>query len=847
MSEAIQLLQEISGGSWEASLITTYNAWLPFYENVVLRRLRKAGSLHNVVLLDTAQCAAALRTPEQRPRLAGTDYSLLPVRAGGAFHPKLLVLVGRREVRVVIGSHNLTLSGFGRNLEVTSVVRATSRAHTAELRTFHDVLTFLRAWCTALPEELRETIDALLRFAPPWAQAAPRTSTELQFLASMPSGTSPWEQLRAQVQGRVHRALLLGPYFDAELAFLRRVLDDLSPSEMVVAIDPQAAVLFVERAKQLPRTRFVSTTAWAGRLNHEGVVLHAKALALDTDEGEWLIAGSANPSAPAWLADPPRRNAEVCWVRRGEDGTRGPADELGLWELWSAPDVTNAEWAMVYERSSQRRIETLDEVSEAVVAIETPDGFELHGVGAAVGITRATLRSYDDSVLLTISNGDGSSRRLSVEEPAKRARCVDILLEQRDGSPLRALVHPTDVLREHATTGRQRDLRRALATLETDPTQLEALLKIVEKVIFDAPDDSTAGASASSPSASDAPHPSSEPMTLSVSLATPAGTRTSKRLSDGDLGTLIDVLFHKLGAAAGASTEAAGPSLRREGEPSDDEDDELPDVSAEDGHTIALQVRVKIKRMLRRLDDRVGEVASDASGARRVLLQVAGVLGLLRALRNAERRTEWLPRGEGLLPEDACGELLWTLLCGFWRPGAPVLAGLRADGSLDGGSVELTMVCGLCGWLGHMCGLDVRAVFDAPLKVEHAQMRDLAMFAWLAPHIAGDADAVTLLRESILTTSRHASDGEEWVHAHDRWWRAIATLAEDPTRFSTAVEVERGDLVLPRRVREGAPRSPALVVEVAGNKVVVLDDTEPSRERSYVRDYLLRVARRELG
>jgi len=61
-------------GSYDASLITTYNAYFPFYEEVVLRKLRASGCRHNVVLADAKQCTASLSDSFAAPRRAGIEY-----------------------------------------------------------------------------------------------------------------------------------------------------------------------------------------------------------------------------------------------------------------------------------------------------------------------------------------------------------------------------------------------------------------------------------------------------------------------------------------------------------------------------------------------------------------------------------------------------------------------------------------------------------------------------------------------------------------------------------------------------------------------------------------------------
>lgn len=79
MSDGISLFEIIKRGGYEASLITTFNATLPFYEEVVLRKLVSAGCRRNVVLMDRQQCALAWDSEASRPRLAGYAYTLLPV------------------------------------------------------------------------------------------------------------------------------------------------------------------------------------------------------------------------------------------------------------------------------------------------------------------------------------------------------------------------------------------------------------------------------------------------------------------------------------------------------------------------------------------------------------------------------------------------------------------------------------------------------------------------------------------------------------------------------------------------------------------------------------------------
>ena len=120
-SDKLSILDTIKGGDIQASLFTTFNANLKFYEDLVLRRLTATGCRNNVVLMDQQQCALAHASEATRPSFAGVGYTLVPIATTGAFHPKICLLAGKKSASIFVGSHNLTISGFGYNREVTSL------------------------------------------------------------------------------------------------------------------------------------------------------------------------------------------------------------------------------------------------------------------------------------------------------------------------------------------------------------------------------------------------------------------------------------------------------------------------------------------------------------------------------------------------------------------------------------------------------------------------------------------------------------------------------------------------------------------------------------------------------
>jgi hypothetical protein len=77
-------------------------------------------------------------------REAGRTYVAGLAHCDGAFHPKLMLIVGPERALVAIGSGNLTLAGWGFNTELWTVTEATND-------NAPNWLTNLAIWLEAIP------------------------------------------------------------------------------------------------------------------------------------------------------------------------------------------------------------------------------------------------------------------------------------------------------------------------------------------------------------------------------------------------------------------------------------------------------------------------------------------------------------------------------------------------------------------------------------------------------------------------------------------------------------------------------------------------------------------------
>jgi hypothetical protein len=645
---------------------------------VMWRRLASAGCRANVLLMDGRQCAAALSDEGSRPRLAGREYTLIPARARGAFHPKLLMLVGREQGLLFVGSHNLTVAGYGRNRELTSRIESSAEGSAAA---FGEAWRFMREWVANQPTELLAAFDAAEGYAG-WLReastAVPPEGARVRVFGSSPEGESLWQKLRGLMPDAVRRVTVVSPFFDGRLRFLKRLAEDLEPDEFVVGVEPGAVVIDHEAWRALPDVRFVDS-----KVLREGKgYLHAKALLVEAADGrELLVTGSANASWQAWLAGGDERNAEAVIVVSGSKG-QSPARALGLKELAKEAALTPDDWEKIGSRVSSRPKQDDRSHPSPQVAVETERGFEVRDAappGAA--LKAADLLGNDGQVAAyaVAFETEGETYKIAVTEHGLRQRTWAVVLRFADGGERFALAHHTFDVAASAQTDRQREWRRTFDSLDTSTPLLEEMLKIVERVIFD---DFEARqprprAAAESTGGGEAPGGADEEVaqqTYSVRLSEVASTLHHGRHAQfDDLSVILNAINRRLGEGLEASVSLAPSVARSEEELVGTEGEDVVTWHEVDGAALAAACRRRVSTMLRRMVGQLELAAQSPERSLGAVRQTAAVLGILHRLRELERSAGWLPHDETLIRKKDEWKFFLDATRLLFRRGAPVL------------------------------------------------------------------------------------------------------------------------------------------------------------------------------
>ncbi len=837
MKSGISLLEGLEHGRYEACLLATYNFYPPFFESVLLPKLEAVGCRYVAVLVDARQLSGTLQDESARPRHAGRDYVLVPIHMPGgraAFHPKIALMGGYKDGRLFIGSHNLTVSGLTANREVSNLIEIDpGDRRSAGLQAARVVWDGLAPWWQRTPQRARAYLEEMSH-ALPWLHG-PGEVAEDQFtvLVSRPNGGSLWSSVRQRLSGRVRRALIVGAFFDEALEFVRTLAQDLRPRQTIVGVDPRSVEINVAAAQRFTGARFVDASGIGDGRGY----LHAKLIGLELEGGqEILISGSANPSAPAWLADEPRRNAEAVVVRQGKAGSL--LESLGLTGLAGEKELARGAWSEVARRVKVRASRVDDTPHSSVtLAVQEDEALWIDATPlprSAVASARIELSGGTRQEKAGAFKTEGEGFRVPLSATSERLLLVR--LRHRSGEESLALPYDPTTLAERSQTGIQRALRQAMAALNAGVPEFEELLRLVEKAVFAPPEGQrdlvTPARRRGAAVAGEEPNAASKGQDGSLGRDLEGDTHRRRRLRQSslpsDLVALLDALIQGLGRDL-AQRGAASPG-------SDESDEEMgvggppanlgprgDPVEIAKGMELAEHCQRKVTFLLsRRLLPRLEKVFDgEDRSAYYAAAQAAAVLKLVEAIVCQERSPPApIPRGATLVDRSALGEFLWDasrLLC---HPEQGILGrALREVGLSEVEEVSATR--GMLIWFAWTAGIDVRWA-DRGEDRDAVREQELALSDLLLILLdsSGDRLATKHAREALARTCglRELQQVYAWLDRHLAWRDAIQMASQgSSTRISR--RAVPGDIVV---VTKQAAR-PRLVVEAYPGVVVVAD------------------------
>lgn len=828
----VSILDVVKRGGYEASLITTFNATLPFYEEVVLRRLVAAGSRLNIVLMDAKQCAQSWYSEASMPRSAGRTYGLIPIESKGAFHPKICLLLGPKKASLLVGSHNLTLSGFGFNQEVTNWIEVKGEKDAEGGFVLTAAWRLVQGWVApqlhALPQSLVKALEALGRHVEHLSREV-TAPPNLDLLGQSHVGPSLWDQLSPQLPNVVSRIVVVGAFFDADMSFVRALRNRWPSAKVRLAIQPDTVYLG-SNLSDLGVDFVNQREVWP---DHASGYLHAKVLYFESPGAATLVSGSANPSAPAWLSNASQRNQEAVLVLKGE-AARHAAAELSLAKVWTASKLTTQQVSHAAERSAQKIAAT--EAGASVQLVELSDGMDriTIKVDGADKVVRVDAYAQDADECHTVAWRVLPRDLVEAAVDGDLANVRSLLLTKSNGESVRVMLTVEAQMLALSQGRQQANLRDALLQLGEGSGDLSRLIASVERVIF-AEDVLTEVrrprlAAAATPESQDGAD-GSRPATLGVHVAdVRSSVRRARVLQGGDLAFLISALISRIGMTTDKA-EGADRLGRSEEEQIGQDDDEPsgdgPQVteSAATDADIAERVQRRLRALVRKMSSQLAAAEPSDDVARAALVQLIAVLSVTRELRRL-RHTERWRRSADLISEMDRFELLDVAMNHLFGHGRNLLdAELQKQGAP---TEEVSQLMALLAWLAWDLDFGVTTSID-PLWDSEDQWSAVysnAVTFELFSRIVGDERALDELRRSVALTSsptvEAAAAGQAWI---ERNMELAAQVAQKPMTYFQSAECLRVGWLAAVPSHSGGPRL-RVVSEFTSDIVTLWDFNE---------------------
>ncbi|MFC1585739.1 hypothetical protein ACFL5V_09350 [Fibrobacterota bacterium] len=830
MLDGISLLGDIKAGGFEASIITTYNAFLPFYEEVVLRRLVSSGCRHNVVLMDENEFRKSLKDENRRPKYAGLEYTLIPIKAPKVFHPKIIFLVGPKQCLLNVGSHNLTVSGFGINREQTCEINYTVSSGEECPGAVNEALDFITSWVKSKQSIYpKQVLDSVLNFKEhcPWLKKI-SPSSSVFFLGQGPYGESLWSKLRKLITGNVDDLNIIGPFFDSKLQFLKALHDELKPKNMAVGINP-STVQIPDNFLNFSQAKFVNTKD----LSKKSGYLHAKAIYLKINAADDLIIiGSANPSYPAWL-DVGDGNAEAVMVLKEAD-LADKANELGLKHLGTLPVISRSE-ALEVKPLEKTEPENLTN-EHFSYAIYENNNLSLGKIAGITGnIKTCTALTEKASIHIPVNKIEEKKDTWAFNLDKNQLSHIRSLELHLEGALIHAIVYNITAIKERSQTGKQAKLRKCCELFMTENPEVENLMRVIESAIFN--DDFTVRKITSKQNTKQTAQSigNENHGSLIVSMDSAISKKARRRIIEhGDINALFEVLSKSLYIG----TERHDTNLDNKGRSeeeqvgADDEDTQEQPVEIINQDLIEL-CQKRVKRLINRAG-RFLEKASKMDNETQVkaIMRLLAVIKFIQELRYMERRMPWVDKSQTLVPILERVRLLdFSLIYLF---GSKYCFYEKAIDSYGRDTEELTQILGVVGWLFWDSGLPGKKHYRYMKKKDikpNEEFLQTAKLMSLMLYLCQDNEACKLTKSSLkrLCNSSLINAAHKWLNQSVKSFQGVvrymylSELPED-NRIPSP-----GDLVLVKiSEKEAISRNLFLhVVEKSDKTYAYLTDLNP--------------------
>ena len=288
-----------------SAIVLTHNIDFLFLQSIVRPRLRKCGNPKLTIFADAGCATGSYRQQHFALDGLGRHYRVVPVVLGSGrrFHPKAILLAGPSKAALAVGSGNVTHGGWSANHEIWATYESDDG-----LPAISAFRNYLDTVLSLIPQSDRISEEALSAFddsANSWATELPKPAG----LHGTPSDRPLLDRIIGLAGDDVRQITVCAPYYDpAGKALAELALRTTAPIRTL--LQRSHVGLSASAASALPpNVQLISIDTEPARF------IHAKLYGFHRSHSTLLVAGSANMSRAALMADRTWGNAELVAVQ----------------------------------------------------------------------------------------------------------------------------------------------------------------------------------------------------------------------------------------------------------------------------------------------------------------------------------------------------------------------------------------------------------------------------------------------------------------------------------------------------------------------------------------------------
>lgn len=318
--EERKILDELNASKgYDIALLTTFNFDTVYFERAVFRALNDNGIKKVSVFVDQNELNTAMQTA--RSLEIGKKYAVNPVEINKAFHPKLILLLGKSQAKLFVMSANLTVSGFSTNREIFNCFEMDSK-NTENLGLIRSAADFFIELYYSTHRQDEALFDEIKRLPYLRGSVGNSQATLIHNLV-----TPIFTQINEAVPNAEQIDIAV-PYYDNYLSALNKIREQYPDARINLYLQNRKTRIKDKAARDLGANTFIYDT-----IGERPAFYHGKVIRFVTTEKDYILYGSANCTASAILKTPKTDGNVECDVL--EIGDKGAFD--GFFEAFLNP------------------------------------------------------------------------------------------------------------------------------------------------------------------------------------------------------------------------------------------------------------------------------------------------------------------------------------------------------------------------------------------------------------------------------------------------------------------------------------------------------------------------------